>query len=609
MLVQPFVAPYATGYAHPLTGFSGAAGLYFDSAAAGPGDGTLADPYTTLSPLNALVYEGGDLGGATFYLAKGSTFFAPLHLKDCSNVTISAYGTGNRPVISSYTGDQGTTNPSGANWVDYTGTQADTYYMTAANWGGVRSSILLDGIPLNLRDNLADLLLAYERASTGADHKWTYWYDWANTEGNGVAMYVHCDPAVTADLTALQAMTIQRPRTSAEEQALAGATYTTAGQYPIKVDTCSNITFNNIDAKGGFGAAFLAYATDNLALTGVYAYYTGAGWVTTTNPGGQNAFNFLGVSKAARSSGLTLTDCVGHDCQGANSNCIEIFFQDDVVIDNFTAMDCRGNGIEFWTSSANWVVKNSTFMDTNTFFKFFDQDEDTIGSLIKNYQSHYENLLFFNNVVIQRRSYLNAGGTDVNAPTGGYGCLLAQQDYKVYSNVRVVNNTFYLDDNMAVMDIHDDSQLSTLGDGSFTFRNNVILEKNTDHRNYAQSQTVLYATFTTTQAALWTVYNNIYTSARAYFNARVGGAFCPTDFAFYLTKWDLVGDGSGEDGSSYIADATNLVVTKGTYLTSDLHPYDGSAAMVGAADITDPDYPDTDKDGVTRSRDSAGAYD
>lgn len=526
----------------------------------------------SLATVNALT---GDQQGRTVYLARGGVFTTPLYLNGVRNLNIDCYGSSalDKPLIDN------TLTVNSANWVDYTGTQANTWYMTTANWGGGACAVLLDDWACHYRASIADLLLVYEHAVHGAAYPWTYFYDSGNSR-----MYVHTDG------TDPTTMVTRRPKVSAGEESV------TSGLYALYLASCNAINVKNVQVRCGYSSNVYVSASNNILLENVDSFATG-----NKSGTGQNFFNLKGSSRSGKMANITLRGCTGRDGFGTNNNGVEIGFVNNLLIDGCDLRDCRGNGVELWQSCDNVIVRKNRFAAYAAGAKFFDSDGDNL--------THFQNVLFQNNLIQGRANYVYKGATGAGTESGPYGIMLAAYNgtdgntTHTFSNCRAVNNTFDIDDTATIYQYLKDTGAYGAGDRTFRFKNNVVIQR--QEASYASYEWATYCAGATAAGA-WIADRNMYQFGRDGRKWQIVGA-AQTSLANYKTQWDTY-VATNEDNSVSPDAATATIATASTMADSVYTPAAVDAPMVGLADTTDPDYPTTDFNGATRARATAGAF-
>jgi hypothetical protein len=594
-VVLTYPPGYGAPYALPRAATArrhGGNELYFDSAYAGGGsDGTRGAPYTTLTALYALSGTG-DLKRKRIRFKAGSVFNAPLYLHDVSNFVLESYDSGAKPLFDI------TIAVASPDW--QADAQADTYYTTNANYGSAGNvTPYLDGIACEPRGSKAALLDVYENGATGATHQYTYWYDSGNAR-----MYVHVPPGAT-----IGSMALRRARTAAEETV-------NNGQNAILLETVTNAEVVGLQGRGGRQAVMRASTFAGLTVTEVDAYGAGGTYL-----GGDtlDLFNFPGPSRAAKSTGLVMTGCTG---SMAGGNGLELAY-----LSGFTVQDCEFgnvmiNAMEFWQSCITGALRrNKLFSGCVNLIRHYEADAEDHASV-------FEDIVWTNNVLTGRACA--AAPHDTASPggagytnTGPVGLLLAEfngaNTAELLKNYRFVNNTIVTDDAPAVYRYLTDAGTRGGGDGTFRFKNNLVILRQSQAFAAANMAPTIY--LGSRNASEDSVYDrNVYIWSQSAGNFIIGAGDLDTTWANYLASWDGAGDGnhaSNEDNSVLGLAMAPQITASGTMTTEDLRPLYGFSDAFGGpvptttptlrADTADADYPADDFNGTARAYGTAGA--
>lgn len=564
---------------------------YFDSFADPGGDGSALTPFNDLSFLATL---SGDQLGAKFYLKRMSTFVAPLIIADgVSNYTLSTYGRGKHPFISNFQ------RLDTSIWTNLGG---NLFRANISEVGGSRCGLISDpdytyfrpGLFIQRffkvfyapRDTLGELTSGdyIEDSSTyvedgkqylsffdvGAGYFYVQGYDVAGIPP------VPPDPPTGASGASIRNY-VGAPDVSVP--------------YAASIGSGSNVLIQGIGFAGGYHTTLRIGHVDNLTLDGVRAIAT-AGNSTVSD---QDIVTITGTSEASKVQGLIVRNSeigmgLGEDNSGLSLSHVE---GASITLNEFA--DLTGAAIRLRDSTVATTVDRNKFIMVDEFIR------PETGSAT----THHDGLRARNNVFRQRTSYVKQGGIGPGNPTGHVLKHTAGEG-RNYSNFRYVNNTFLLDDG-AVLDMVTTGS-HALGDKSFTFKNNLVILQQRVSETEAQREPAIWVRDTASASAVDMDYN-VYWFGDDHQVFDIVGAGRVSGQGNYRAAWSGYGN---EQNSLVVPAATSVMQVDGKGIggaqASFPFPVDVTGPVIGAADVSDPDYPDDDFMGIARTANTVGAY-
>ena len=569
-----------------------AAGVFFDSSVTGPGTGTSSDPYKTLQPLNALTGTG-DLRGLKVNLKGGSIFAAPISLSGVSNLTIQAYGGGAQPIVSSYT----------AITVPWTVDPAMTNRWTTPQAGfgnGAFSCGIVMSPSADIRQGKyvwgrgfpADMNLLYETGATGLNWVWTR--AWANVSG-GLQYLV-------TDGTDPNTMTTFRPRTSAEVIAL-GLGQSNAN-FAISINNCANVTLSGVSFIGGRNNTLDVVSCSNFTMDTCSVY-----WGGSDDAGGTNARDLVsitGSSEAVRAVNTQILNCTIHSTMGTGSQTgtlgighgIEVSFLTGLTVSGCFIYDVALGGIELWNSTSDVTITRNRIIQPGLTMIIRAPVANTL----------HLNTLMTNNICMGMATYARPGASGGGSLTSvGIAASNAADTSKYISDFNVYNNTFVMDDTQAFARTYGASGLGP-GNNIASFYNNMVLLRQVNaYSAFGYENAVNLATGTTGAASVTFTNNNAYQFGRDARNWNIGTGLVQS-LAALQTAWGTIPGKTTNENAAISPAAAAVTITSYTNLaTYNLTPGSGSV-LIGAAATGSP-VPLVDYNGVTRARNTIGAFD
>lgn len=278
---------------------------YFDASAAPNGDGSIGSPYNTLGVLQNFT---GNLGGAKFLFKRGSRFRDQLYMRQASNFTVDAYGSGALPILDASDINIQVFQQDGASW--YLGGRPvmQTIFVNNVRMLGVGTKQQMESAPN------------------------TSWFDAQNQRiyinSNGI------DP--------------NQQLTEISNRYYAG-----------RIDSCSGFIVRNLQFQRAYNSG-LAITSTNAGKSIVeycVATYNGA-WDLVSNLAG-DGFIWYGLDKSNMSVGNIQRKCIS--TYNVN-NCYEFDFQDSLVMEDCYGSRC-GNGIELWGFTTNSVFQRNRIIN------------------------------------------------------------------------------------------------------------------------------------------------------------------------------------------------------------------------------------------------------
>jgi len=541
--------------------------VYFDSDAAPGGDGSQATPYNDLSFFSSL---SGDRGGAIYSLKRNSVFLETLSIPDgVSNYTINAYGSGQAPVV--------------ANWVQFTATWTSE---GGGKYSCPDSSVIAADVPISYstslyhtkvdrlgarRLSLADLDLIYEHSTRtlyGSNDiaEFLSFYDSAANKfyvNSQIAMvgvnpkYFYADPGV---------------------------------DYTGEIGTGSNVLIEDIWFFGGYESSLFIRHIDNLTLRRVRAAAPSGPASATT----AIAAVISGTSEASKMTGLLIEDCEFGDSLDYLGHGLSLSFIDSPVIRKNWFHDIAEAAVQLAESCENVKIEKNRFDAVNWFL-----ETRTISGT-----THHQGILFQNNIVNQRFSYTYPGGVGAGTPSG-YGYKYVAGEGKNFSDLRIVNNSFLMED--ATVLLAQITGAHALGNASLRFRNNLVIMRQTEAMlNSQREPAIQMGNLTALQECLldYNVYQ--FKADHPMFNLLGSTA---TSEAAYQALWAATSSPTDvNEQNSIVVPAATPTIRNDDYIRyTNFYPDSGSAPQVGTADSTDPDFPTDDYYGFPRSSDTVGA--
>lgn len=534
---------------------------FFDSTAASGGTGSYLKPYNDLTQLNALT---GDLRGRRLYLKRGSVFAGSIALSGAKDFSIREYGdSGARPVVSNWIAVSVTWTSAGSN----------NWYCSSASFGATDVSVRLNDYYAERRLSVAELSANnYERSTTGAAWPWTFFYDSGTSR-----VYVHTDG------TDPNTMTVYRPRTSGEN----------ATDYSLSLANCEDVTIGTIDFTGGRKAVGLVSGGSRLQLLSTNLYGNGG---DLADP--QDLLNVVGTSLASPFQHLLIEGCdIGQGMSSYIGHAIELSWVRYATIRRNFVHDVPLCFVEHWESCRDITIEQNRVDAVGIFVNH------RVGTTDGNAASHHQDILLRNNIFNQRFSNEYKGATGAGTRSGtGYRQYAG--DAANFTNVRVINNTFLMEDGLAA-DLYN-SGTAASGSRTMKFKNNlVIMKQSLAAASSFQRESCVYAA-NAAAATNSTIDYNLYQFGADQPAFALGGSFL-TDFASYQAEWGVLTPATNEDHSAGATAAQNTIAVNSTMVASSFTPHASAIAAMFTADTADADYPSTDYFGVTRSRATIGA--